>query len=165
LDRFETLSRLKKIDFIKKAKRVYPLGMISKEYDFYKSPKGTVKSILYKKELKNRNNMSYNDKCTLIINGLSMSASVLMASWFKETQRGEIIGSPCYGSQAGTHGNPASVFLKYSGLPVSISTLILSPENINKERTGDLKMDQKIQFSLQDIKSGNDPFKNHFIQD
>ncbi len=165
LDRFETLSKLKKIDFIKKAKRVYPKGMISKEYDFYKSPKGTVKSILYKKELKNRNNFVYNDSCTLIINGLSMSASVLMASWFKETNRGEIIGSPCYGSQSGTNGNPASIFLKHSGLPVSISTLILHPENVNRDLTEDLKVDQKIQVSLEDIKSGNDPFVSYSIQD
>ena len=139
--------------------------MISKEYDFYKSPKGTVKSILYKKELKNRNDMTYNNKCTLIINGLSMSASVLMASWFKETHRGEIIGSPCYGSQSGTNGNPASIFLKHSGLPVSISTLILNPENVNKTQNGDIKMDQKIHVSLDDIKKENDPFRNYFIQD
>ena len=164
LDRFETLSRLKKIDFIKKAKRVYPNGMISKEYDFYKSPKGTVKSILYRKKLKNRNNMTYTNKCTLVINGLSMSASVLMASWFKETHRGEVIGSPCYGSQSGTNGNPASIFLKHSGLPVSISTLILNPENVNKAQTGDIKMDQKIHVSLDDIKKENDPFRNYSIQ-
>ncbi len=56
LDRFESLSRLKKIDFIKKAKRVYPRGMISKEYDFYLSPKGTVKTILYEKKLANSSN-------------------------------------------------------------------------------------------------------------
>ena len=164
LDRFETLSKLKKFDFIKKAKRVYPKGMISKEYDFYKSPKGTVKSILYKKELKNRKNLLYNDKCTLLINGLSMSASVLMASWFKETNRGEIIGSPCFGSQSGTNGNPASIFLEHSGLPVSISTLILSPENVTREQTGDLKVDQKIEVSLRDIKSGKDPF-NYLLKD
>ena len=165
LDRFETLSRLKKIDFIKKAKRVYPQGMISKEYDFYKSPKGTVKSILYQKELKNRNNSLYDGTCTLIVNGLSMSASVLMASWFKETHRGKIIGTPCYGSQSGTNGNPASIFLKNSGLPVSISTLILRPENVKKELTGDLKMDQNIKVSIQDIRKGYDPFSPYFIQE
>ncbi|MDB4340494.1 hypothetical protein OAA13_02450, partial [Crocinitomicaceae bacterium] len=38
VNRFESLSRLKKIDFVKKAKRVYPRGMISKEYDFFLSP-------------------------------------------------------------------------------------------------------------------------------
>ena len=67
-----------------------------------------------------------------------MSASVLMASWFKESNRGEIIGSPCFGSQSGTNGNPASIFLEHSGLPVSISTLILSPENVKKDQTGDV---------------------------
>ena len=94
-----------------------------------------------------------------------MSASVLMASWFKETHRGKIIGTPCYGSQSGTNGNPATVFLKYSGLPVSISTLILRPENVQNGLTGDLKMDQKIQVSLKDIRSGNDPFEHYLIKE
>ena len=130
LDRFESLSRLKKIDFVKKAKRVYPRGMISKEYDFYLSPKGTVKTILYEKKLANSSNYIYEGNCSLYINGLSMSASVLLASWFKENNRGKIIGTPCFGSLNATHGNPATIFLKNSGLPISISTLKLTPNNV-----------------------------------
>lgn len=158
LDRFESLSRLKKIDFVKKAKRVYPRGMISKEYDFYLSPKGTVRTILYEKKLANSSNYIYRGNCSLYINGLSMSASVLLASWFKETNRGEIIGTPCFGSLNATHGNPATIFLKNSGLPLSISTLKLTPNNVEESKWGDILIDKKITLSLKDLKLGVDPF-------
>ena len=98
LDRFETLSRLKKLDFVKKALRVYPQGMISKEYDFYKSPMGSMSSILYQKKLTNPLDINYTGQCTLFTNGLSMSASVLLASWFTDHNRGQVIGTPCFGS-------------------------------------------------------------------
>lgn len=165
LDRFESLSRLKKIDFIKKAKRVYPRGMISKEYDFFKSPKGTVSNILYEKKLSNPQNYIYNGKCSLYTNGLSMSASVLLASWFKETNRGKIIGAPCLGSLQGTHGNPATIFLKHSGLPISISTLKLTPNNMLKSSWGDIEMDKKITISLKNLENGTDPFKKQLPTD
>ena len=101
LDRFETLSRFKKLDFVKKALRVYPQGMISKEYDFYKSPMGSMSSILYQKKLTNPLGMTYTGKCALLTDGLSMSASVLLASWFKGHNRGQVIGTPCFGSMQG----------------------------------------------------------------
>jgi len=165
LDRFETLSRIKKMDFVKKAKRVYPRGMISKEYDFYKSPKGSVSSILYEKSLINSNKSNYSGKCTLFMNGLSMSASVLLASWFEETNRGELVGSPCFGTLSGTNGNPATIFLKHSGLPVSISTLKLTPNAYQKTEGKDLSVDKWISLSLVDLKEGRDPFKKTLIRD
>ena len=165
LDRFETLSKLKKMDFIKKAKRVYPRGMISKEYDFFNSPKGTVSHILYEKRLSNSRNYVYDGKCSLYLNGLSMSASVLLATWFKETNRGKIIGTPCFGSLQGTHGNPATIFLKYSGLPISISTLKLTPKNIHNKNSGDIQMDKIIVTRLEDLKSGLDSFEKELSMD
>ncbi|MDB3905113.1 S41 family peptidase [Crocinitomicaceae bacterium] len=165
LDRFESLSRLKKIDFVKKAKRVYPRGMISKEYNFYLSPKGTVRTILYEKKLANSSNYIYRGNCSLYINGLSMSASVLLASWFKETNRGEIIGTPCFGSLNATHGNPATIFLKNSGLPLSISTLKLTPNNVMESKWGDIHIDKKITLSLKDIEQGADPFIFNSLKD
>ena len=159
LDRFESLSRLKKIDFVKKAKRVYPRGMISKEYDFFLSPKGTLRTILYEKNLVNSSNNHYRGNCKLYMNGLSMSASVLLASWFKETNRGETVGTPCFGSLQATHGNPATIVLKNSGLPVSISTLKLTPNNVMKNKYGDIDVNKTVTFTLRDIQSGIDPFK------
>jgi hypothetical protein len=165
LDRFETLSRLKKMDFVKKAKRVYPRGMISKEYDFYKSSKGSVSSILYEKSLINSNESNFRGKCTLFINGLSMSASVLLASWFEETKRGDLIGSPCFGTVSGTNGNPATIFLKHSGLPVSISTLKLTPNAYQKTEVNDFSVKKSITISLENLKDGIDPFKKILIKD
>ena len=165
LDRFESLSKLKKIDFIKKAKRVYPRGMISKEYDFFNSPKGTVSTILYEKKLSNPRSYIYNGKCTLYTNGLSMSASVLLASWFKETNRGKVIGTPCLGSLKATHGNPATIFLKHSGLPISVSTLKLTPNSMLKSSLGDIEMDKRITITLKQLENGIDPFKKQMPTD
>ena len=165
LDRFETLSKLKKMDFIKKAKRVYPRGMISKEYDFFNSPKGTVSHILYEKKLSNRRDYVYDGICSLYINGLSMSASVLLAAWFKETNRGKIIGTPCFGSLQGTHGNPATIFLKYSGLPISISTLKLTPKNTQSQNLGDIEIDKTISFKKADLRMVKDPFEKQHSTD
>jgi C-terminal processing protease CtpA/Prc len=155
LDRFETLSRLKKIDFVKKAIRVYPQGMISKEYDFYKSPMGSMSAILYQKQLRNPFDLTYTGKCTLITDGLSMSASVLFASWFKDHNRGQLFGTPCFGSMQGTHGNTARIVLENSGIPITISTLKLSA--IEQELI-EVLPDQKIQCDVEDLIWGRDPF-------
>lgn len=160
LDRFETLSRLEKVDFEKKAQRVYPKGMISKEFDFYKSEMGTIESILYEKRLTNRKARTFRGNCKLLTNGLSMSASVLMASWFKTHDRGEIIGTPCFGSMDGTHGNPGQVILTNSGLPISISTLKL---NTFKGAKGfEVSPDIPVKLSIQDFIEKRDPFKSYY---
>ena len=158
LDRFETLSRLKKIDFVKKALRVYPQGMISKEYDFYNSPMGSMSSILYQKQLKNREDITYTGKCTLLTNGLSMSASVLLASWFKDHNRGEIIGTPCFGSMQGTHGNAARIVLENSRIPMTISTLKLS--SIDQDLI-EIIPSKIIQYTVDDLVLMRDPFMEY----
>ncbi len=155
LDRFETLSRLKKIDFVKKALRVYPQGMISKEYDFYNSAMGSMSSILYQKQLKNTEDITYTGKCTLLTNGLSMSASVLLASWFKNHDRGEIIGTPCFGTMQGTHGNAARIVLENSRIPMTISTLKLS--SIDHDLT-EITPSNIIQYTVDDLVLMRDPF-------
>ena len=155
LDRFETLSRLKKIDFVKKALRVYPQGMISKEYDFYNSAMGSMSSILYQKQLKNREDITYMGKCTLLTDGLSMSASVLLASWFKDHNRGEIIGTPCFGTMQGTHGNAARIVLENSRIPVTISTLKLS--SIDQDLI-EITPSNIIQYTVDDLVLMRDPF-------
>ncbi len=158
LDRFETLSRLKKIDFVKKAMRVYPDGMISKEYDFYKSAMGSMSSILYQKQLRNPLNITYIGKCTLLTNGLSMSASVLLASWFKQQHRGELVGTPCFGSMQGTHGNAARVILENSRIPITISTLKLSSA---EQGLIEITPDKLIQYTVDDLILKSDPFMNY----
>ena len=155
LDRFETLSRFKKLDFVKKALRVYPQGMISKEYDFYKSPMGSMSSVLYQKKLVNPLGMTYTGECTLLTNGLSMSASVLLASWFKDHDRGQVIGTPCFGSMQGTHGNAARIVLENSRIPITISTLKLSAI---EKKSIEITPTKNVQYSVNDLIFGRDPF-------
>ena len=155
LDRFETLSRFKKLDFVKKALRVYPKGMISKEYDFYKSPMGSMSSILYQKKLTNPLDITYTGQCYLLTNGLSMSASVLLASWFMDHNRGQVIGTPCFGSMHGTHGNAARIVLENSRIPITISTLKLSSV---EQPLIEITPTKKIQYSVNDLILGRDPF-------
>ena len=158
LDRFETLSRFKKLDFVKKALRVYPQGMISKEYDFYKSPMGSMSSILYQKRLTNPLDITYKGQCTLLTNGLSMSASVLLASWFKGHNRGKVIGTPCFGSMQGTHGNAARIVLENSKIPITVSTLKLSSI---KQPSIEITPTKKIEYSVNDLIGGKDPFMGY----
>jgi hypothetical protein len=94
-----------------------------------------------------------------------MSASVLLASWFEETKRGDLIGSPCFGTVSGTNGNPATIFLKHSGLPVSISTLKLTPNAYQKTEVNDFSVKKSITISLENLKDGIDPFKKILIKD
>ena len=158
LDRFETLSRFKKLDFVKKALRVYPRGMISKEYDFYKSQMGSMSSILYQKKLTNQLGITYTGQCYLLTNGLSMSSSVLLASWFKDQNRGQVIGTPCFGSMQGTHGNAARIVLENSRIPITISTLKLSSI---EQPLIEITPTKKIQYSVNDLILGRDPFIEH----
>jgi C-terminal processing protease CtpA/Prc len=89
-----------------------------------------------------------------------MSASVLMASWFKTHDRGEIIGSPCFGSMAGTHGNPGQVILTNSGLPSSISSLKLN--TLRGVKGFEVSPDIPIKLGIQDLTEKRDPFKSYY---
>jgi hypothetical protein len=65
----------------------------------------------------------YLGKCYLAINGTSISASVDCASWFRQINRGIILGEPCMGPLTGTCGNPVSFGLKNTGVEVLTSTM------------------------------------------
>jgi hypothetical protein len=65
----------------------------------------------------------YLGKCYLAINGTSISASVDCASWFRQINRGLILGEPCMGPITGTCGNPISFTLKNTGVDVLTSTM------------------------------------------
>ena len=115
-------------------------------------------SILYQKQLRNPLNITYSGKCTLLTNGLSMSASVLLASWFKQQNRGELVGTPCFGSMQGTHGNAARVILENSRIPITISTLKLSSA---EQGLIEITPDKLIQYTVDDLILKNDPFMNY----
>jgi len=160
-DRFSLLPFYQRWQFQKRARLVYPKGIISKEYDFFQSPLGTVKTILYDYLPKNQLNKVYEGECTLVINGFSMSASALFASWFRDNERGKIVGSPCMGPMSGTFGNSATIRLKNSQFPIMISTLKFTPTKYEKIQLEPIQPDVLIQKNVNDLIQKSDPILNY----
>jgi C-terminal processing protease CtpA/Prc len=156
-DRFSLMPFYQKWQFRHRAKKVYPNGVLSKEFDFFKSENGNVKKIIYDYLPKNDLNKTYSGKCTLLMNGFSMSASVLFAGWFKSSERGEIIGSPCLGTLSGTFGNSAQIRLSETGLPIMIATLKFNPQHSKNIKLQAIQPDKNISYSVEDIKLRRDP--------
>ena len=155
-DRFSQLSKWKKRQFIKTALRFYPEGSISREYDFYKKPMGTMDTINNSLALKNAKDLVFLGNCDLLVNELSMSASANFTAWFLETKRGGVYGAPPSGTTAGTFANPYTFYLTNTGLPVSVSTMkinLLTPT----EKETPLMPTSILYPTFQDIKQGTDP--------
>jgi C-terminal processing protease CtpA/Prc len=156
-DRFASLPFYQEWQFMNRAERVYPNGLISQEYDFYKSPLGTTRTILYDYTPKNNLNYRYKGKCTLITNGSSMSASVLFAGWFKSNNRGEIIGTQCMGGIGGTFGNSAPYLLTHSNIHLMVSTLKFTPKALSHIELNPIQPDHVISINLQQLIKQQDP--------
>jgi len=156
-DRFARLPFYQEWQFTNRAERVYPNGIISQEYDFYKSPIGTTKTILYEYTPQNNLNYIYKGKCSLIMNGSSMSASVLFAGWFKYMNRGEILGSPCMGGVCGTFGNSAPFRLTHSNIHVSVATLKFTPKSKSQIDLNAIQPNQYIRMNRQQLIEQKDP--------
>ncbi|NBR13770.1 MAG: hypothetical protein EBQ94_13390 [Flavobacteriales bacterium] len=156
-DRFSSLPFYQEWQFQKRARFANPNGILTKEFEFYKSPFGTVKTILYDYLPRNNENQVYSGKCTLVINGFSMSASAMFASWFRDNKRGEILGTPCMGSMSGTFGNSAVIRLEHSQLPIMISTLKFTPVKYSEMVFNSIQPDKWINAGIDDLKSKEDP--------
>jgi hypothetical protein len=156
-DRFASLPFYQEWQFMNRAERVYPNGLISQEYDFYKSPLGTTRTILYDYTPQNHLGYTYRGKCTLITNGLSMSASVLFAGWFKNEKRGEIIGTQCMGGIGGTFGNSAAYTLDHSNTHLMVSTLKFTPKDRVRIELNAIDPDQVIKINRQQLIQQKDP--------
>jgi hypothetical protein len=160
-DRFALLSPLQQMQFVNRAKNVYPNGLISKEYDFYLMPKGTTHTILYDYVPSNERNYTYKGKCSLVLNGNSMSASVIFAAWFKHIDRGDIIGSTCMGGMGGTFGNPAGLTLTHSQMSVIVSTLKFTPLHIKEKVLPPIIPDIWLRTSRHDLMDQIDPLERY----
>lgn len=66
--------------------------------------------------------IGFSGPVALIMDGLTASASVSIASWFIRTGRGATFGEPPMGSISGTFGNPVRMTLPESGLEVTIAS-------------------------------------------
>jgi hypothetical protein len=160
-DRFALLTPMQQIQFVNRAKNVYPNGLISKEYDFYRLPKGTTHNILYDYLPQNNRNSIYKGTCSLVLNGNSMSASVLFAAWFKHIERGLILGTPCMGGMGGTFGNPAIISLHHSKIDVMVSTLKFTPYHIQEPVLNAIEPDISIKINRSDLIERRDPFEHY----
>ena len=160
-DPFVKLPYFKRKRFMHRAKREYPYGILSQEYDFMRSDLGSVAKIPYSEVPQNEFGLKFNGKCTLVTNGLSMSASVLFASWFRNVKRGEIIGSPCLGPMSGTFGTSVSLNLPSTGLPIMISTVKFNPQYANEAEFEPILPDKLLEYSTKDVLVGRDPVWNY----
>lgn len=130
-DRFSTLSFQQRLQFKKMGRHRNSSEAIRRELAFYQSPYGTTDTILITTQLKNKYIQPYTGKCTLLTNGLSMSASANFAGWFRSAGRGLIIGTPCMGTSTGTFANSAQITLPNTLLSMSFSTLKITPASEN----------------------------------
>ncbi|MFM7644998.1 MAG: S41 family peptidase [Sphingomonadales bacterium] len=157
-DRFALLTPMQQMQFVNRAKNVYPNGLISKEYDFYKLPKGATHTILYDYIPQNNLDYIFKGDCKLILNENSMSASVLFAGWFRHIQRGEILGATCMGGMGGTFGNPAVITLAHSQIDVMVSTLKFTPLHVQERVLAPIEPDVPLKATREDILERRDPF-------
>ena len=102
----------------------------------------------------------YQGPIALIIDGLSASASVSMASWFVQSARGKTFGEPPMGSASGTFGNPYQRALPETGVRVNIATAryFTSASRIWESRP--LLPDFPVSWGIHDLIHGNDPVKD-----
>lgn len=161
-DRFSEFSFFQKQMFKRIVKHQYPNGAISKEYDFYNSPMGSIDTVLDKKHFRNKNQLLYEGPCDVLINGLTMSAASNFTSWFKQNNRGLVIGTPCMGSMTYTCGNPTSFVLRNTYLPVSISTVKFTPQQFSTLELESIQPDILISTSVKDLQNKIDPFLNSY---
>jgi hypothetical protein len=162
-DRFEQLGKWQLWRFKKTAEKFYPNGAIAQEFDFYRSPEGTVDTVLNDVKLHNRNNLLYEGPCTVLINGMSMSAAVNFTAWFQQSSRGTVLGTTAMGTNAGTFANPITVFLKNTSLPVMISTMKINPVWNETEPEKAVKPKANHVMLLNDIKASKDALLDQLL--
>jgi C-terminal processing protease CtpA/Prc len=122
-DRFSELSSFQRWKFVHSAKKAPINSTLANEYRFYKSPFGSVDTVLNEPTLKNNKNLYFSGRCALLVNGMTMSAAANFTAWFKSTKRGLVFGSQVSGTNGGTFANPTEFFLENSGVSISISTM------------------------------------------
>jgi C-terminal processing protease CtpA/Prc len=91
------------------------------------------------------------------MNGVSISASVDFASWFKETKRGLILGEQCMGPLTGTCGNPILFELKNTRISVATSTMRSYTYPGLQVASDPIYPDIPIKYSVLDFRRKNDP--------
>lgn len=92
-------------------------------------PEGVLDTVYFSQKVKQNEDLVFEGKCVLLINGLTASAGVDFTHSFLAEKRGEIIGEPCLGPMTGTFGNPAAFKLPNTKIGVTIATIRYNYDN------------------------------------
>ena len=134
--------------------------LVAKEWKYIQSPYGTFCQLFYANETALRGPV-YSGKVSVAVNGLSMSASVMFSSWIQSTKRGLIYGEMCMGGHKGTFGDAVSIKLKHSKIPISMSTIKITPLATALSSSEGLIPDVVVKSSILHLKKNIDPIKEH----
>ncbi len=104
-----------------------------------------------------RKRLAYSGTTALLLDGLSASATVSIASWFVRSGRGETFGEPPMGSVSGTFGNPVRLQLPETGLVINVASARYFTQTPVRWEARPLLVDHPITPSPQDIKVSKDP--------
>ena len=124
------------------------------------TPVDSTAEVLFAQASMPHKRLLYQGPIALIMDGLSASASVSMASWFVQSARGKTFGEPPMGSASGTFGNPYQRTLPETGIGVNIATAryFTSASRIWESRP--LLPDFPVSWGIHDLINGNDPVKD-----
>lgn len=157
-DSFSNMTWLSRLFYVSYAKTQKENTRTHQNYAFYKLPLGSLDTIIEMNQFDNptRDN-KYKGECYLAMNGVSISASVDFASWFKESKRGLILGEQCMGPLTGTCGNPVLFDLKNTRISIATSTMRSYTNPKLKVELDPIFPDVPIKYSLSDFRLKRDP--------
>lgn len=110
----------------------------------------------FEQPIKPRKRFNYTGQMTLLLDGLSASASVSLAAWFVRTGRGKTFGEPPMGSISGTFGNPIKLALPSSGIKINIATARYYTQAPIRWESNPLFPDYPVAMTVQDLIDGKD---------
>lgn len=99
----------------------------------------------------------YDGPMAMLMNGLTASASVSLASWFVQSSRGKTYGEPPMGSVSGTFGNPQKRILPQTGITVNIATARYYTGRPSSWESHPLLPDHTVHWTPQDLFFHRDP--------
>lgn len=107
---------------------------------------------------------AYSGPTSLLLSGLSASATVSIASWFVRSGRGETFGEPPMGSISGTFGNPIRVELPETGLNINIASARYFTQKPVRWEASPLLVDHPVVRNAADLAAGTDPVLTAALQ-
>lgn len=121
-------------------------------------PVGSIDTVYFEQGRDAKRKFFFDGNTSLMINGLSGSASSNFAAMFRTYQLGTVIGEPCLGPLSGTWGNPVPVRLKNTKLPLYIASIRFNLSNSFVHDPAPVQPDIPVVESVQSIADGRDRY-------